>query len=172
MDDRKRRLQEQVRRENQRRLVTQRITWSIIALLLTIGGIFGLIWLTEELDKPERHAKKFIATVAARDDYKVPEYQETILGGGRNEFPSFYTVEVEDKRVNETRGPEDDVEVDVLLQLQGEMVAGTTGAKARREAGEEGPTHNIFQRWQKLRNGKLHPKGEWKIVATEIVPIQ
>lgn len=44
--------------------------------------------------------------------------------------------------------------------------------KQRREAGEKGPTHNIFQHWQKLRNSELHPKGDWKIVATEIGPIQ
>ncbi len=175
MDERKRLLQEKVRRDNQKRLAVQRVIWSIIAIILAIAGIFVLIQLILHMDRPERHAKRFIATASTRSGYKTPEYSEAILGStsAGKDFPAFYDVTLKDKKVLRTMGPEEkEVEVDVILQFQGEMVAGTSGAKQRREAGEKGPTHNIFQHWQKLRNSELHPKGDWKTIATEIGPIQ
>lgn len=174
MDERRRRLQEQVRRESQKRVTAQRITWSVIAIVLGGIAIYLAIILMQSLDKPERHARKFIATASTRAAYKTPDYSETVMGstGRGREFPSFYDVELKEKKVLQSMGPEGkEVAVDVILQFQGEMVAGTSAAKQRREAGQKGPTHYIVQHWQKQRNGQLHPKGEWKVLATEIVPI-
>ncbi len=175
--DRRQAMQAEVRRQQKKNVAVQRVAWAIIALLIMVGCVFGFFKVQDMIGSPLAAALKYASGSKGRKAMRADGYQMQSNLGGSKDFPSLYRPTIKDNWVEvavDASGqqkpyPEKQTKFETLKDatpVQVQVVIEGEKVKTEKEGDRTGkPDTEIYQRWQKQRDGQINAKGKWKLIA-------